>query len=505
MPVTGWPGDYFGYSVSIFGDRVLVGAYGEDGQTGAAYIFHFNGSQWVEEQKLFAADGIGHDQFGLSVALSGTIALIGAEDDQEANNAGSVYVFRFDGTQWVQEAKLVAPDASAIDNFGYSVSISGDTALIGSLHDDDNANMTGSVYVFRDVAGEWVQQQKIVAEDGMAEDRFGVSVSISGNMAVIGAFSDDQSGTDSGSAYLYHFNGKQWIQEAKYLASDGEGYNEFGCSVSISGDNVLIGAYKDDELGSDSGSAYVFEIAGPIDSDGDGVPDDIDNCYLYNPDQADCNDNGIGDVCDVADQFSYDCNQNNVPDECEIDCDGDGLIDECDSDGDLDGDGIPDKLRGRLQRETRCPTNLRSRLVLVTDCDGNLVPDECDLADDPSLDCDGNGLIDACEVEDDPSLDCDENGVLDSCDLMEASQWIEGAKLLASGGEGLDHDNFGFSVSLEGDRAIIGAPVADENGDNSGSAYIYHFDGTQWTQEASLLPGDGAAGRPFRLDRVNLW
>jgi len=431
----GYGGDYLGHSVSISGDRVLVGAYGHATQTGAAYIFHFNGSQWVEEQKLFADDGNDWDQFGFSVALSGDIALIGAQDDQEANNAGSVYVFRFNGTQWVQEAKLVAADASAMDNFGFSVSISGETALIGSLHDDDNANMTGSVYVFRDVAGEWVQQQKIVAEDGMAEDRFGGSVSISGNMAVIGAFSDDQSGTDAGSAYLYQFNGKQWIQEAKYLASDGNSHNVFGISVSISGDSALIGAYKDDELGSNSGSAYVFEIAGPVDSDGDGVPDDVDNCYLYNPDQADCNENGIGDVCDVEDQTSYDCNQNNVPDECESDCDGDGLIDECDNDSDIDGDGIPDNCEEDCNGNN-LPDDWEIEIGLVTDCNGNLVPDDCDLADDPSLDCDGNGLFDACEIEEDPSLDCNENGVLDSCDI-------------AAGGIDADCDGNGLLDSCE--------------------------------------------------------
>ena len=114
------------------------------------------------------------------------------------------------------------------------------------------------------------------------------------------------------------------------------------------------------------------------DDDGDGVLDDIDNCYLYNPDQADCNDNGIGDVCDVADQTSYDCDQNGVPDECQTDCDGDGWIDPCDNDGDCDEDGIPDNCE--------------------LDCNENDIPDDCDIIFGISEDCNENGVPDECDI-----------------------------------------------------------------------------------------------------------
>ena len=126
-----------------------------------------------------------------------------------------------------------------------------------------------------------------------------------------------------------------------------------------------------------AGSSHTVALLSP-DTDGDDVPDSIDNCYLYNPGQADCNGNGIGDVCDVADQTSFDCNQNIIPDECESDCDGDGLIDECDNDTDIDGDGIPDNCE--------------------EDCNGNSLPDDWEIDNGISEDCNENGSPDECDV-----------------------------------------------------------------------------------------------------------
>jgi len=132
------------------------------------------------------------------------------------------------------------------------------------------------------------------------------------------------------------------------------------------------------------GTYHSIGLRSQQDSDGDGVPDDIDNCYLYNPDQADCNGNGIGDVCDVADQTSFDCNQNIIPDECESDCDGDGIIDDCDNNPDIDGDGIPDNCEEDCNGNS-LPDDWEIKLGLVTDCNGNLVPDECDLIEQGTI------------------------------------------------------------------------------------------------------------------------
>ncbi len=181
---------------------------------------------------------------------------------------------------WNLDGKLTAADGAAGDVFGYSVSLSGDTALIGAHFDDDNGGESGSAYVFEKVGGIWVQVAKLTAADGAAGDHFGWSTSLLGDTALIGAYSDDDHGTNSGSAYVFQEIGGVWVQVAKLTAADGATYDRFGCSVALSGDTALIGAWRDDDYGTNSGSAYVFRSLDalrppscPGDLDGD---DDVD-------------------------------------------------------------------------------------------------------------------------------------------------------------------------------------------------------------------------------------
>ncbi len=147
--------------------------------------------------------------------------------------------------------KLLAGDGAAWDEFGYSVSIAGDTAVIGARVDDDNGENSGSAYVFvRDGSNNWSQQAKLTADDGAANDRFGISVSIAGDTTVIGAYADDDNGSFSGSAYVFVRDGSNnWSQKAKLTADDGATSDWFGYSVSIAGDTVVIGAALDDDNG----------------------------------------------------------------------------------------------------------------------------------------------------------------------------------------------------------------------------------------------------------------
>lgn len=149
---------------------------------------------------------------------------------------------------------------AAFDGFGASVSFSGDTALVGSFQDDDNGIDSGSAYLFvRDGAGIWGQQDKLTASDGAESDGFGSSVSISGDSALVGAFQNDGAATSSGSAYVFARDGAgSWSQETKLAASDGASSDLFGGAVASSDDTALVGASQDDDAGSDSGSSYVF-------------------------------------------------------------------------------------------------------------------------------------------------------------------------------------------------------------------------------------------------------
>jgi hypothetical protein len=250
--------DQFGDSVSISGDGALIGAWGANEDIGSAYVFRWDGTDWEQEERLLASDGAIDDYFGASVSLSANVAIVGAYgDDDKGSHSGSAYVFRWDGTDWEQEQKLLASDGAAFDGFGGSVSISGNVALVGAPGDDDNGHGTGSAYVFRWNGAKWVQEQKLVASDGAHGDTAGGSVSISGDVALVGADGDDDNGDGSGSAYVFRWNGAKWVQEQKLLASDGDADDEFGESVSINGAVALVGAPKDDD-----GSAYVFRWNG---------------------------------------------------------------------------------------------------------------------------------------------------------------------------------------------------------------------------------------------------
>jgi hypothetical protein len=167
----------------------------------------------------------------------------------------------------VELQKLTASDGAAGDYFGWSVSLSSDgtTALIGAPHDDDRGTESGSAYVFTRSGSTWTEQAKLTASDGALDDYFGVSVSLSGNgsVALISGHENDDLGSASGSAYVFTRNGTEWTQQAKLLASDGVADDRFGVYVSLSGDgsNALIGAYRDDDLGENGGSAYIFGSA----------------------------------------------------------------------------------------------------------------------------------------------------------------------------------------------------------------------------------------------------
>jgi len=259
-------GDYFGGSVSLDGNTAVIGARYDDDQganSGSAYVFTNTGSTWTQQAKLIASDGAAEDHFGWSVSLSGDTALIGARyDDDKGVNAGSVYVFTRSGTTWTQQTKLVASDGAAEDQFGCSVSMNDNTALIGAAWDDDQGASSGSAYVFTRSGTSWTQQAKLLATDGASEDRFGWSVSIDGNTGLIGAAWDDDKGNDAGSAYVFTRSGTSWTQQAKLLATDGAAGDSFGISVSFAGDTGLIGAAWDDDKGNDAGSAYVFTRSG---------------------------------------------------------------------------------------------------------------------------------------------------------------------------------------------------------------------------------------------------
>ena len=284
--------DRFGYSVAMSGSYVIIGSSGEaiGGNTlqGSASIYQYNGNAWVFMQKLTDATGASGDNFGNCVAISGNRVIIGAPNDDigAAVNQGSVSVFQYNVSSWVLMQKITDGGGAANDNFGISVSISGNNILVGANNDDMGANTNqGSASFYQYDGANWILTQKSAEPSGSANDNFGTSVSISGNNAVIGVPGDGvtASGVNQGSAFYYQYNGANgWNLIHKITDNQGENGDFFGTSVSISGNYLISGALRDD-VGSntDQGSCSIFQLNGGIWVlmqklfDNDGVASDL--------------------------------------------------------------------------------------------------------------------------------------------------------------------------------------------------------------------------------------
>ncbi len=267
--------DQFGVSVAVSGDTAVVAArFANAGGTnaGAAYVFERDqGSQdnWGEVTKLTASDAEAGDLFGTSVAISGDIAIVGARfESAGGHQAGAAYVFqRGHGgpDNWGEVAKLTASDAQATDWFGAAVAVSGDTAVVGAYLEDAGGDFAGAAYVFqRNQGGEsaWGEVTKLTASDAQAEDEFGASVAVSGDTIIVGAFQEDAGGDSAGAAYVFQRSqggANTWGEVTKLTASDADAGDFFGVGVAVSGDTAVVGADNEDAGGSDAGAAYVFQ------------------------------------------------------------------------------------------------------------------------------------------------------------------------------------------------------------------------------------------------------
>ncbi len=255
LPLDGAQDDHFGWSVAISAATAIAGAYGDDDNgnaSGSAYLF--DAVTGLQLAKLLPADGAAGDYFGYAAAVDGTTAIVGAyQDDDNGTDSGSAYLF--DSTTGAQLAKLLPLDGEEYDYFGTSVAISGSTAIIGATGDDDGGAECGSAYLFDTVTGN--QTAKLLPADGSTDDQFGSTVAVSATTALVGAFGDDDFGSASGAAYL--FDSTTGAQSAKLVPADGAAYDFFGWAVAIDGTNAIIGAFSDDDHGFDSGSAYLFD------------------------------------------------------------------------------------------------------------------------------------------------------------------------------------------------------------------------------------------------------
>jgi hypothetical protein len=271
--IGGLGGDLFGEALALDGDTALIGAWSADidGQSdqGAVYTFVRHDGVWSEEHKFTVADGASGDAFGEAVALDGNTALVGARFAKVGDQflQGAAYVFERAGGTWSEPEKLVAADGAALDRFGFSTALSGDTALIGALGASCGKTPNcGAAYVFGRDGDTWTQQARLVAEDGADGDDFAQFLALDGGVAVIGAdFATVGGNALQGAAYVFSGSGADWSGQARLVAADGAEYDGFGANVAISGRTVVVGSELADVDGiEDRGAACVF-VGPPVD------------------------------------------------------------------------------------------------------------------------------------------------------------------------------------------------------------------------------------------------
>ena len=339
------------------------------------------------------------------------------------------------------ETKLLASDGASDADFGFSVAISGDTIIVGSVIDDGNGINSGSAYIYKFDGTSWIET-KLLPSDAESYDQFGHSVAISGNTVVVGSRLDDDNGDASGSVYIYQFDETSWIQ-TKLNASDGESGDYFGHSVAISGDTVVVGAYGDDDNGVNSGSAYIYRF---------DRKNWIETKLLAS--------DGSG-----GDYFGH-----------SVAISGDTVVVGALLDDNNGGD---------------------TGSVYIYQFDGSSwIQTKLNASDPVSGDYFGRSVATSGDTVVVGAYGDDDNGVNSGSAYIyrfDGKNWIE-TKLLASDG-GSDHQ-LGRSVAISGDRIVVGANGDDDNGADSGSAYIYRFDGSSWI-ETKLIATDGASDDNF--------
>lgn len=284
-------GDYFGYSLALHGDMLVVGAF----WISTAYVFQRTNGVWTQTQTLVPVERF-QWHFGetISIDASGTRMAIGAHlaDDPLQQN-GSAFIFELQNGQWVQTARMTANDAETQGRFGQFVSLDGDRVLIGSRRVDNVALDAGAAYVFdRQPNGAWTQTVKLLPSEGAELDVYGTYGALVGDTAIVAAPGHAAGGTLAGAEYLYHRSGTTWT-EAKRI--DGSTLESLGAVVAGHGFMVAT-AVRSDQYAPKAGKAYLIALD---DADSDSVPDEFDNCpTVANVDQADADHDGLGDVCD---------------------------------------------------------------------------------------------------------------------------------------------------------------------------------------------------------------
>jgi hypothetical protein len=483
IPLQPGEGDNFGCSVSIHGDYAVIGAMYDDekgNDAGAAYIFQNQSGNWIQKQKLLASDGGGNHRFGGLVSIFGDYAVIGAPGSfGNEPKCGAAYIFKKDGENWVEIKKIIAFDGHENDAFGF-VTINGNHIAVGAPnHAFLNLPKSGAVYMYELIEGEWQPREMLHHDEALEGDDFGGSVSIYDEKLIVGASGENTGVVESGAAYIYEKDGDFWQEVKKMSPGNPLEYQAFGSSVSIFGEYAVVGVEGDWDHGLGSGSAYIYQ--------------NRDNDWFRQnkivPEDGEANDH-FGSSVQIYNDI---------------------VLIGAEWDDDNGGNA------GSVYAFTNF-TNVNNQGILYVNINNLKIPASGGIYN-IVVDNNGTGLMDWVSSVDEDwitiiegtsgtnsgtiKLSVDQNNycerrnelivlapsALNSPQLIsivqETGPGLNEVKIIANDPDASDY--FGYSVDVDGNYAIVGANKDDEFGSDAGAAYIFERDGCcSWIQKAKL-------------------
>jgi len=479
-------GDTFGHSVAISGNTIIVGAKYEDGATssvtnyGAVYVFTGSGSTWTQQAKLLDPNPSTNDWFGSTgIAIDGNTIAIGSQySDDTAQNSGTAHIFTRSGSSWSYRTQLEASDAAANDKFGSSIAIDGSTLLVSAYTEGGSGTSRGAVYVFTGSGSSWSQQAKLTASDAQDHDYFGYGLDLDGDTAVIGAFGEDPLLSNTGSAYVFNRSGSSWSQQQKLTASDTGSNFDIGISVAIEGSLIALGARGAD---SDTGAVYIFKLDGStwteeqkLISDEGAENDELGERISFSSNYV---------IASTKDESAFIFKYTKptyivTPSSTNVN-EGSSLTVNVATTSVVDSTTLYYTLTNSSDFSTSSGSfviNSNSGSFTVT----------------PTADAITEGVETfqiQIRTESVSGTIVSQTGNITINDTSGATSWSSpssDAKLLASDAQA--SDNFGISVSIsnDGDIAIVGADYEDTYGTSAGAAYIYYKSGGTWSQQAKI-------------------
>ena len=454
--------DHMGKTVAVSGKIVLVGVPDDDNaggkDAGAIFVYAREEVGWVEKTKLIPEDLNPDDEFGRAMAISGDTLVVGMQRYSEvSDDRGTVFVYTLRGDQWVRQPNVSSNGTEENDRFGNAVDFDGKRLIVGAYSSNAPKGDSGAAYIFTRQGDGWVEQAKLVADDGEAFDWFGSSVAIDGDLAVVGAIREDSKGFDSesGAAYIFRRNGESWIQEAKVVGLTTRANDNFGHTVETNGEIVAVGVPKGGSA--DRGAVYIFHFQ--------------DNKWRQD---------GVALTVRSGDNFGESISLENQTMIVGSPRDDNVVVDEDDERGPTGAAYVFRKRSGRWEHITK----LLPHDAKDSDDYGYAVAIDAGIAVIGSPDHYAGGPLSGAAY----------------IYVKKGEKWLKQAKLIdkLSSAE----DEFGYAVAITNDTAVVGSRQSDRRGINAGAVYVYksRTDGkgeTRWDKQATLTSGDPAIGAQF--------